>query len=206
MSTIGERLRELRKQKGFSQNDLAHKAEIDIRTLQRIENNETDPRGHTIQQLASALNVTPDNLLDWEMKEDRGYLQLVNLSGMAFLLFPLLGIIIPLVIWILKRNTVDEVDTLGKKILNFQITWNIVVFLGYLIVIYTKMIRTMREIEAAGNVSPKLIIDAQVEMMLFIIVPWLIFVGYCLILTVINAYSISKEKKVRYFPAIRFLS
>ena len=41
-----------RKSKGFSQELLAERSGVSLRTIQRVEQGETVPRGHTVQALA----------------------------------------------------------------------------------------------------------------------------------------------------------
>ena len=48
MNKIGEKIKEARKKKGLSQEDLAESAKVNLRTIQRIENNENEPRGKTL--------------------------------------------------------------------------------------------------------------------------------------------------------------
>ena len=45
MNLVGVKIKELRKKKGFSQEELAETAKVNLRTIQRIENNENEPRG-----------------------------------------------------------------------------------------------------------------------------------------------------------------
>src|SRR5690606_38403960 len=130
---LAERVKELRKQKGLSQEVLATESGLSLRTIQRIENNETVPRGDTLKKLAQALNCTPSDIVEWEIREDNSYLVIMSLSALGFLFFPILGIIIPLTLWILKREKTKGVDRLGKSILNFQITWVILLFSFYII-------------------------------------------------------------------------
>lgn len=54
---LSERIRQRRLQKGYSQEFLADSAKVSIRTLQRIEGGQTEPRGHTLIALADALDV-----------------------------------------------------------------------------------------------------------------------------------------------------
>ena len=49
------RVKELRNRKGFSQETLAEESSLSLRTIQRIENNESIPRGDTLKRLANAL-------------------------------------------------------------------------------------------------------------------------------------------------------
>uniref|UniRef100_UPI0030F528A3 helix-turn-helix domain-containing protein n=1 Tax=uncultured Wocania sp. TaxID=2834404 RepID=UPI0030F528A3 len=66
---LANRVKELRKRKGFSQEELTEISGLSLRTIQRIENGETEPRGDTFKRLANALNVTPDELIDWTLQE-----------------------------------------------------------------------------------------------------------------------------------------
>ena len=58
-----ERILAIRKSKGFSQELLADQSGVSLRTIQRVEQGETVPRGHTMQALATALDVPLDALL-----------------------------------------------------------------------------------------------------------------------------------------------
>jgi len=65
------RLKELRNQKGMSQEVLADISGLSLRTIQRIENGETNPTGESLKRLSNALNVNPDELIDWAIKDDK---------------------------------------------------------------------------------------------------------------------------------------
>jgi len=53
----GERVKFQRGQRGWTQEDLAGKAGVDRRTIQRIEAGETNPEHETVQKLAQAFGV-----------------------------------------------------------------------------------------------------------------------------------------------------
>src|SRR5688572_6486937 len=53
----GELIKQLRQKKGITQEELAAKTDISVRTIQRIESGEVDPRAFTLQSIASALEV-----------------------------------------------------------------------------------------------------------------------------------------------------
>lgn len=57
------------------------------------------------------------------------------LSALGFLFFPILGIIIPLVFWILKKDKIRNVNEVGKAIFNFEMTWCIVFFFVFYILL-----------------------------------------------------------------------
>ena len=128
------KIRDLRHRKGFSQEQLSEISKLSLRTIQRIEKGGSIPRGDTLIKLTHALEVTPDDLLEWTDVEDKGYLTLLNLSSVSILIQPLLGIIIPLVMWILKREKIKLVDDTGKKLISFQITWTLALYTFIIIV------------------------------------------------------------------------
>jgi transcriptional regulator with XRE-family HTH domain len=77
---LAKRVKELRKRNSMSQELLAENSGLSLRTVQRIENGETQPTGDSIKRLSSALNVTPNELIDWQIIEDSKALLLLNLS------------------------------------------------------------------------------------------------------------------------------
>ena len=129
---LAKRVKGLRARRALSQEQLADLSRLSLRTIQRVENGETIPRGDTIKRLGIALQVSPDEIIDWKIMEDNNVLIMLNFSQLGFLAFPLLGIIIPLAIWILKKDTIVNVNKQGKSIINFQITW-IIGFLPILV-------------------------------------------------------------------------
>ncbi len=54
---LGRKIAELRKAKGWTQEELVHRCNLNVRTLQRIESGEVTPRGHTIRVIFEALEV-----------------------------------------------------------------------------------------------------------------------------------------------------
>ncbi|MDB5030037.1 helix-turn-helix domain-containing protein [Mucilaginibacter sp.] len=185
---LSERIKELRTQLGYSQNELADNARLSLRTVQRIENGEAKPRGFTLQSLAGALNITPAELTVWEEKSDKLFLVIFNLSALSFLMFPFLGVFVPLILWAMKKNKVKNVGDMGRNLLNFQITWCILLIVGYLCLIANAH---------WGGAGAK-------EIFYF-----LFFAGILYLINfvsiVINAIRVLYEKPGRYFMAVRFL-
>lgn len=54
---LSKNLKKLRLEKGMSQEYLADEARVSLRTIQRIENNESKPTGETLKRVAQALGV-----------------------------------------------------------------------------------------------------------------------------------------------------
>ena len=53
---LGKKISELRKEKGFTQEELVEKCNISVRTLQRIETGEVTPRSYTVKTILAALD------------------------------------------------------------------------------------------------------------------------------------------------------
>ena len=73
---LGKQIREARQKKGLTQAELAFKCNLDIRTIQRIENEKVIPRLYTLRIIGNILNVSiektsNDDLLNAELKEYR---------------------------------------------------------------------------------------------------------------------------------------
>jgi len=194
---LAQRIKELRNRRCFSQEELSEKTGLSLRTIQRIENGETEPRGDSLKRLAMAFDVSPDEIIDWTVQEDKGFLISLNLSALSSLLFPLLGIIVPLIIWISQKDKIRKVNEIAKEILNFQITWNMFLFIGFIGIVFS----SVYGIKMTGDINSTLITSMLTKNMLFLIVMYL----YNLTMIIISAVRINNDKKVFYTPKIRFI-
>jgi len=70
---FGEYLIKLRNSRGYSQRQLAFKAELSNTEISRLENNERDPSLQTIKKLSKALGI-----LDEDLMRAAGYLDNTN--------------------------------------------------------------------------------------------------------------------------------
>ena len=182
------RLKELRNQKGMSQEVLADESGLSLRTIQRIENGETNPTGDSLKRLSSALNVNPDELIDWAIKEDKRYLIFLNLSALTFLFFPMLGILVPFILGRSRKGKIKNINKLGKDLINFEITWSIFLFfIPFLMFLFTKI----------G------LLESLTLNIIFTVTGIMYFINLFFIL--LNTLRISNEKDVIYYPLIKFL-
>jgi len=63
-NSLAKRLKELRNLRGMSQEYLAEESRVSLRTIQRIENEESSPTGETIKRLSVALDVALKDLVE----------------------------------------------------------------------------------------------------------------------------------------------
>jgi transcriptional regulator with XRE-family HTH domain len=182
------RVKKLRNQRGMSQEFLAEKSGLSLRTIQRIEKGASNPTGESLKRLSNALNVSPDELIDWSIKEDKKYLTYLNLSALTFMFFPLLGILVPFILWTSRKDKIKNINKLGKDLINFEITWTILLF-------FTPILLFI--ISKTGFIE-------NITLSTFIIVIGILyFINFILIL--LNTLRISNEKEVIYIPHITFL-
>ncbi len=115
----------LRERKNLTQTELAEKAGLSLRTIQRIESGQS-LKGFTLKAIAKTLETEPENLISKEESNisiDRA--KLINFSALAGLIIPFGGIIVPA---ILTYRTHDSVNReLGKSVIGVQIILALVI-------------------------------------------------------------------------------
>ena len=128
MST-GKLIKELRLKKGMTQEELAEKTDLSVRTIQRIEKGEVDPRAYTHQIIAEVLEVDfellysnnePD-IVNESNKAEKIWLPLLHISGLFLLFIP------PLVIWISKKDSIISIKEHGVDVINFQFSMLLII-------------------------------------------------------------------------------
>jgi transcriptional regulator with XRE-family HTH domain len=125
METTGQKILEIRKRKGLSQEALSKLAKINLRTLQRIEKDETKPLGNTLISLCTVLEINIGDILDNNKKEDKMFLVLFHLSALSFIFIRFGNIFIPMILWLTKRDKIRDLNKQGATLLIFQIIWTL---------------------------------------------------------------------------------
>ena len=132
--SLGNNLIYQRKLKGYTQQELSEKTQVTVRTIQRIEKGEVNPHLQTVKLLAGALDIEVDDLLHLEDPKmeniQRKWLLLLHSSPFLGFVVPLSNILLPLFLWIHKREDNPVYDDHGRKIINFQISMSILYVLA----------------------------------------------------------------------------
>ena len=147
---LGKKIIELRKQKGFTQEKLAKKCYLNVRSIQRIEAGEVILRLSTMNLLSEVLEFE-FNVAD--SRDQSFWIIFLHLTN----LIPI--VIIALIIWALKKNEIPNLRIHGINVLNFQITMYILLLisipiiipLGPLIAIYIWLITIMNIVKISLN-------------------------------------------------------
>ncbi len=136
MKNIGKLVLEERQKQHLTQEELAEKAKVNLRTIQRIENNENEPRGKTLQLVFEALSIEENKIIESESLLEKRIKKILN--GLFLILFNLF------LISIIGYFTLDSHATENSRIAGFLISF----LLPFLIVLKTpKTSGTMRTLK-----------------------------------------------------------
>lgn len=69
LKLLAKRLKEVRSEKGLTQEELSHRSEITLSQIARIETVKINPTVSTILKLSRALEVSPKELFDFELTD-----------------------------------------------------------------------------------------------------------------------------------------
>lgn len=124
-------IKNIREQNGFTQVELAKLSGLSLRTIQRLESSNKEPKGHSLTVLSEVFNIEPSALqsqyksIEHTKTSETNLVRLVNLSVLSFIGIPFGNIILPFILW--RRNRKSKlVDEMGRRIVNFQIIFSIV--------------------------------------------------------------------------------
>nr|WP_228011985.1 helix-turn-helix transcriptional regulator [Flavobacterium hungaricum] len=71
LQLLAKRLKELRSEKGVSQQELANRSEISLSQIARIETVKINPTVSTIFKIARTLEVSPSELFDFKLPSSK---------------------------------------------------------------------------------------------------------------------------------------
>jgi uncharacterized Tic20 family protein len=126
-TAIAKKIIHFRKLKGITQETLAEVTGLNVRTIQRIESGEVDPRLYTLKSIAEALGVNLEELLPEPSQHELNQIAALHITPIAFFFFPIIGnVVAPFIFWMMKRDDVNGINKHGKDILNGQLTYSIV--------------------------------------------------------------------------------
>ena len=118
----GQKIKEARIKQGLTQQELALKANINLRTIQRIENGEVIPRSYSLKTIAKVLNLNESELFDLNYQTDdqenvkKQKATLVWLHLSALLLLP------AFLIWFFEKEHDRDINYHGAAVINFQLS------------------------------------------------------------------------------------
>lgn len=129
------------------------------------------------------------------LTQNKGLVLMLNLSSLSYILLPFLGVLLPLIMWLGNRKKVSDMDQVGRCVLNFQLTWLIVLVGWFLVIIYGQdsMLSALNELVA--SIGSKLRVQETVILLLYF---------YNFMFVALNTVLISKQKRLIFFPSLPF--
>ena len=135
--TLKDNLLYHRKLKGYTQEELADKTTVGVRTIQRIEKGEVNPHLQTVKLLAVGLEVDVEDLVVLENPKEetvrRKWMLLIHGSPFIGLLIPFANVVLPLFIWISKAEDHKLYDSHGRAVVNFHGTISLLFIISLLL-------------------------------------------------------------------------
>ncbi|MFC4478401.1 helix-turn-helix domain-containing protein [Flavobacterium chungangensis] len=113
----------LREEKNMTQNELAEKSGLSLRTIQRIEAGNI-LKGFTLKTIAEALETNPENLIIKKENIQVERAKLINLSVLSGLIIPFGSVIFPLVLTYKTQDAINK--EIGKQIISLQIVLSLI--------------------------------------------------------------------------------
>jgi len=127
-------IKTIREKHSYTQQELAKKTGLSLRTIQRLESSNKVPKGHTLTMISEVFCIEPHELQDQfkNIKQNKAsesiYIRYINLSVLSCIGIPFGNIIFPLILWNIKKRKSKRVDEMGRRIINVQIIWNLSLF------------------------------------------------------------------------------
>jgi transcriptional regulator with XRE-family HTH domain len=135
--TLHEQLATARKKKGLTQEELAERSKVTVRTIQRLESGDTVPRAFTLRAIAAALDTPFESLqAGTGSKEEKDatpaatspgeavhFLQTLCLSSFSFLIIPFVHFLVPFFLLRRRSNLPPEVVQPARQLIKWQILW-----------------------------------------------------------------------------------
>jgi transcriptional regulator with XRE-family HTH domain len=121
--SLGEKILELRKKKGLSQEELGEKINVTRQTISNWELNETSPNPSQLKLLSKELGASIDELLDNDIKDivvekvsNTEKLSKTILTLLKVIIYVVIGVIILWVILVIGRIVVKNTKEYGRDI------------------------------------------------------------------------------------------
>jgi len=150
-------LKKIRENQNLTQEELAEKSGLSVRTIQRIEAG-TEPKGYTLKTLASSLEVSETDLLiqknpieepilknltveelvlpiENTPTENWTLIKIINLSSLPFCWFPIANFLPPLLIMLVSKQK----SLIIKQIISLQIILAIIAPIIFMLVVILKL-------------------------------------------------------------------
>ncbi len=160
ISNVGKIIKAKRKSKGYSIEELSHRSGVSAKTIQRLENDLTNPRGFTLQKIADTLDIDIEILtnsfeqldsIDKLNEAGIDELKKMNLSVLVMIVIPLTNLFFP-VLFFTKYKSLYLVNKYGSRIVSFQLLWSIITALFLIVAPFIRVSLNIVFITSFGSI------------------------------------------------------
>jgi transcriptional regulator with XRE-family HTH domain len=125
MSSIADLITNSRKSKNLTQEQLAELSKVNLRTIQRIENNENTPRGYTLKLICDILEIEIPNSESEILEQKPNQIEIsINYFFLIIINLTLMGII--------GWMTLDSESNINSKFAGFLLSFFIPIFIVFI--------------------------------------------------------------------------
>lgn len=160
ISNVGKIIRAKRKSKGYSIEELSFRSGVSAKTIQRVENDLSNPRGFTLQKIADTLDLDIEVLtnsfeqldsIDQLNEKGIDELKKLNLSVLGMIILPLTNLFFPL-LYFTKYKSLSLVNRYGSKIVSFQLLWCVITALFLIAAPFIRVSLNLVSITSFGSI------------------------------------------------------
>jgi transcriptional regulator with XRE-family HTH domain len=127
MNSIGKKIQNFRKEKGLTQEELAELSKVNLRTIQRIENNNSVPRETTLNLICHALEIDSNEFQTFK----RPIMQKINIITVVINLI-YYGLLNLLLMFTIGYLTLDSEANFNSRIGGFLLSFFIPIFIVFM--------------------------------------------------------------------------
>ncbi|MBI3123398.1 MAG: helix-turn-helix transcriptional regulator [Ignavibacteriales bacterium] len=181
---IGQKIAELRAQHGLTQEEIAAKCNINVRTIQRIEKGEVKPRSYTLKILSTALGY---DLLNTETNlsfNNSAWVVSFYASSLIAVFMPwaiFVSIAFVAFMWMKLKNESELIYEHGKNVINSQI---VLIILSLLLLSF--LFFMMNKSMYMGGTYDKTLINNMLEYTSYYMKAYYSFIALVVIYSIVN--------------------
>jgi len=125
MKSLGEKIKNARKTKQLTQEELSELSKVNLRTIQRIENDKNTPRGQTLNLICDALELDVNNFILLNTSNKKASIGNILINGFFLILINFI------LMCIFGFTTLDSVANVNSKFAAFLLSFLIPFFIVY---------------------------------------------------------------------------
>lgn len=138
MNSLGRKISEVRKLKGYTQEELAESSKINLRTIQRIENGKNEPRGKTLNLICDVLEIDINEFKKTKTASNNRNIIDIIINLVFYILLNLI------LMFMIGYLTLDSDANFNSRIGAFMLSFFVPIFIVFLTPLMSKKERILK--------------------------------------------------------------